>query len=332
MNLPINQKRNLWWSLSALVIGLGIVAMAISWQQFGAPLRPGLDFVGGTRLQLTHACTLTESCTEEISLDEVRQVLADQGLESSSLQLLGQDRQTLSIRTKNLNVDERSTLQANLEETVGPFDINSTQIDSVGPVIGRQLLASGLLALLVSFAGIVAYLSLRFKLDYAVFAIVALAHDVLVTMGVFAVLGLVLGVEIDSLFIVALLTIVGFSVNDTVVIYDRIRENLKLHPERHISEVVDESVNQTLARSVNTTLTTTLPLLAIVLFGGQTLKFFALAMIVGFLAGVYSSIFVASTLLTLWRERSGQAYGGGESDSPDDTATDPDASTPAEQV
>ncbi len=199
-------------------------------------------------------------------------------------------------------------------------------------MIGRQLLASGLLALLVSFAGIVAYLSLRFKLDYAVFAIVALAHDVLVTMGVFAVLGLVLGVEIDSLFIVALLTIVGFSVNDTVVIYDRIRENLKLHPERHISEVVDESVNQTLARSVNTTLTTTLPLLAIVLFGGQTLKFFALAMIVGFLAGVYSSIFVASTLLTLWRERSGQAYGGGKSDSPDDTATDPDASTPAEQV
>jgi preprotein translocase subunit SecF len=331
MNLPINQKRNLWWSLSALVIGLGIVAMAISWQQLGAPLRPSLDFVGGTRLQLTHACTLSDSCTEDISLGEVRQVLADQELESSSLQLLGQDRQTISIRTRNLDVEERSTLQGNLEETIGPFDINSTQIDTVGPVIGRQLLASGLLALLVSFAGIVAYLSLRFKLDYAVFAIVALAHDVLITMGVFAALGLVLGVEIDSLFIVALLTVVGFSVNDTVVIYDRIRENLKLHPERHISGVVDESVNQTLARSVNTSLTTTLPLLAIVLFGGQTLKFFALAMIVGFLAGVYSSIFVASTLLTLWRERSGQIYGSGE-ETPDDATTDPDAPAPAEQV
>jgi preprotein translocase subunit SecF len=331
MNLHINQKRTLWWSLSGLVIGLGIVAMAISWQQFGAPLRPGLDFVGGTRLQLTHACTLTDSCTEDISLDEVRQVLANQGLESSSLQLLGQDRQTLAIRTRNLDVDERSTLQANLEETIGPFDINSTQIDTVGPVVGQQLLASGLLALLVSFAGIVAYLSLRFKLDYAILAIVALAHDVLITMGVFALLGLVLAVEIDSLFIVALLTVVGFSVNDTVVIYDRIRENLKLHPERHIRDVVDESVNQTLARSINTTLTTTLPLLAIVLFGGQTLKFFALAMIVGFLSGVYSSIFVASTLLTLWRERRGQVYGGGGSDTAEE-ATDPDASTAAEQV
>jgi preprotein translocase subunit SecF len=310
MNLHINQQRTLWWSISGLIIGLGIVAMAISWQQFGAPLRPGLDFVGGTRLQLTHACTLTESCTEEISLDEVRQVLADQGLESSSIQLLGQDRQTLSIRTKNLNVDERSTLQSNLEATVGPFDINSTQIDTVGPVIGRQLLASGLLALLVSFAGIIAYLSLRFKFDYALFAIVALAHDVLVTMGFFAVLGLVAGVEIDSLFIVSLLTIVGFSVNDTVVIYDRVRENIKLNPTTHISQVVDDSVNQTLTRSINTSFTTILPLVAIFIFGGSTLKFFALALIVGFLAGVYSSIFVASTLLALWRERTGQAYGG----------------------
>lgn len=310
MNLQINQQRTLWWSISGLIIGIGLVAMAISWQQLGAPLRPGLDFVGGTRLQLTHACTLTESCTEDISLDEVRQVLADQGLESSSIQLLGQDRQTLSIRTKNLNVDERSTLQSNLEATVGPFDINSTQIDTVGPVIGRQLLASGLLALLVSFAGIIAYLSLRFKFDYALFAIVALAHDVLVTMGFFAVLGLVAGVEIDSLFIVSLLTIVGFSVNDTVVIYDRVRENIKLNPTTHISQVVDDSVNQTLTRSINTSFTTILPLVAIFIFGGSTLKFFALALIVGFLAGVYSSIFVASTLLALWRERTGQAYGG----------------------
>lgn len=325
MNLQINQQRTLWWGLSSLVIGIGIVAMVISWQQFGAPLRPGLDFVGGTRLQLTHACTLTDTCTDEISLDDVRQVLADQGLESSSIQLLGQDRQTLSIRTKNLDVDERSTLQSNLQETVGPFDTNSTQIDTVGPVIGRQLLASGLLALLVSFAGIIAYLSLRFKFDYAFFAIVALAHDVLVTMGVFAILGLVIGVEIDSLFIVSLLTIVGFSVNDTVVIYDRVRENIKLNPTTHINQIVDDSVNQTLTRSINTSFTTILPLVAIFIFGGSTLKFFALALIVGFLAGVYSSIFIASTLLALWRERTGQPYGGGGDNPEDNATTDPDA-------
>jgi preprotein translocase subunit SecF len=155
----------------------------------------------------------------------------------------------------------------------------------------------------------VAYLSLRFKIDYALLAILALAHDVIITAGVFALLGLVLGVEVDSLFIVSLLTVVGFSVNDTVVIYDRVRENLRLNPGMHINDVVDSAVNQTLSRSINTSLTTVLPLVAIVLFGGPTLKYFALALIVGFIAGSYSSIFVASSLFALWRDRSGQAYG-----------------------
>jgi preprotein translocase subunit SecF len=209
-------------------------------------------------------------------------------------------------------VEERIQLQGTLDAETGPFDSNSVQIDSVGPVIGRQLLSSGLLALLVAFAGIVIYLSLRFKLDYAIFAIVALFHDVLVTSGVFSLLGLVAGVEVDSLFIVALLTIVGFSVNDTVVIYDRVRENIKLFPKIPIGEIVDNAVNQTLSRSINTSLTTTLPLLAIVAFGGQTLKYFALALIIGFVAGAYSSIFVASSLLALWRERTGQIYGDDE--------------------
>ena len=185
----------------------------------------------------------------------------------------------------------------------------TTQIDSVGPVVGRQILSSGLLALLVAFAGITAYVSLRFKLDFAIFAIVALLHDVLITVGLFALLGLTAGIEVDSLFIVALLTVVGFSVNDTVVIYDRIRETLKLNPTTHIDDIVDSAVNQTLSRSINTTLTTVLPLVAIVVFGGQTLKFFAVALIVGFLSGAYSSIFIASSLLALWRTSSGQAYG-----------------------
>ena len=308
MKLNIIQQRGLWWAISGAAILASLVAMAISWQQFGAPLKPGLDFAGGTRLQLTRACVVSNSCTDKVDLAEVRQVLGQQGLDSSSLQILGDDQQVLSIRTRDLSVDERTALQTALDETVGPFDANSTQIDTVGPVIGQQLLVSGLLALLVSFAGIVIYLSLRFKLDYAMFAILALAHDVIITAGVFAVLGLVLGVEVDSLFIVSLLTIVGFSVNDTVVIYDRVRENLKLNPGSHINDIVDSAVNQTLARYINTSLTTVLPLVAIVVFGGQTLKYFALALIVGFLAGAYSSIFIASSLLALWRERSGQAY------------------------
>ncbi|HEY9737187.1 MAG TPA: protein translocase subunit SecF [Trichocoleus sp.] len=308
MKLNVIKQRKLWWAISGVSILAGLVAMAISWQQLGTPLRPGLDFVGGTRLQLTRDCTVPDNCSEPIDLAIVRNVLSDQGLESSSLQVVGEDRQTVSVRTINLDPESRSQLQSSLEEALGRFDRNSIQIDSVGPVIGRQLFASGLLALLLSFAGIIVYLSLRFELDYAVFAIIALLHDVLITVGVFAALGLALGVEVDSLFIVALLTIVGFSVNDTVVIYDRVRESIKLQPGEHIDSIVDDSVNQTLTRSINTSLTTTLPLLAILFFGGSTLKYFALALIIGFVSGAYSSIFIASTLLALWRERTGRAY------------------------
>jgi len=307
MKFSVIKQRTLWWTVSILITGVGIIAMGLSWQQFQAPLRPGLDFVGGTRLQLTRDCGQPQVCDTALSTAAVRDVLTPLGLEASSIQVVGDDRQSLSIRTKTLEVEQRAQLQETLEEALGPFDPQSIQIDSVGPLIGQQLFASGLLALLVAFAGIVAYLSLRFQLDYAVFAIIALFHDVFITLSIFAILGLTLGVEVDSLFIVALLTIVGFSVNDTVVIYDRIRETIKLHPQMHIDEVVDDSVRQTLSRSINTTLTTVLTLISIVLFGGDTLKFFALALIVGFVSGAYSSIFIASTLLALWREKSGHA-------------------------
>lgn len=307
MKLQVIKQRKLWWAISILLILGGIVAMIISWQQFGSPLRPGLDFIGGTRLQLERDCRQPDACKEPIRVATVRDVLAARGLENSSIQTLGAESQAISIRTPPLDVNQRTQIVDDLAQKLGVFDPTKTQIDTVGPVIGQQLFSSGMLALIVSFVGITIYLSLRFQLDYAVFALIALVHDVLVTVGLFAVLGLVLGVEVDSLFIVALLTIVGFSVNDTVVIYDRIRETLGLSADDSIDDVVDTAVNQTLARSINTTLTTLLSLVAIFLFGGATLKYFSLALIVGFAAGAYSSIFIASTLLALWRERSAKA-------------------------
>ncbi len=304
MKLNVIKQRALWWSISGIIILVGIGSMAFSWTQYGAPLKPSLDFVGGTRLQLARDCSEPSNCEAPIDISDVRQVLDAQDLTGSSIQLLGEDKQTVVVRTRNLDVDQRDSLQSALGETIGTIDPNATKNDTVGPVLGRQLLTSGLLSLLVSFALIAAYLSLRFKFDYAILAIVALLHDLLVTLGLFSILSLVTGYEADSLFIVALLTIVGFSVNDTVVIYDRIRETLKLSPNRSINDVVDESVNDTLGRSINTTLTTVLTLLSIVLFGGGSLKYFALALITGFLAGAYSSIFIASTLLAWWRSRS----------------------------
>jgi preprotein translocase subunit SecF len=310
MKLSVIKQRSLWWTISGVVILAGLIAMAISWTRpdIGAPLRPGLEFVGGTRLQLELDCSVPDNCQGPIQLDEVRSVLTSQGLGNSSIQLLDKDpqkkdRQIVSIRTKSLNVEERTQLQNSLSEAIGAFDPQSTQIDTVGPTLGRQIFISGLQALFVSFAGITIYLTFRFQFDYAVFAFIALFHDVIVTTGVFSILGLVGGVEIDSLFLVALLTIVGFSVNDTVVIYDRIREVITRDPSLPINQVVDDAVNQTLGRSINTTLTTMLPLISIFLFGGETLKYFALALLVGFLAGSYSSIFIASTLLAWWRNR-----------------------------
>ncbi|MEA5509894.1 protein translocase subunit SecF [Crocosphaera sp. UHCC 0190] len=301
MQLNVIKWERLWWSISSLIILAGLIGMVISYSTFKAPLRPGLDFIGGTRLQLQLACAVEKTCDQPIDTGEVRNILVAQDLAGSTIQVL--EGNILSIRTKTLDVDQRTQLQQELNDKIGPFDPETIQIDTVGPTIGKELFESGILALLVSFFGIIVYLSIRFKFDYAFFAIVALFHDVLVTAGIFAILGLVGGVEIDSLFLVSLLTIVGFSVNDTVVIYDRIRENFEGSPDLSINQVIDISVNETLTRSINTSLTTILPLIAIFLFGGETLKYFALALIIGFIAGAYSSIFIASTLLAWWRNR-----------------------------
>lgn len=303
MKLNIIKQRGLWWSISGALAVLGVIAIVVSTVTIGAPVRPSLDFVGGTRLQWELDCTVEQNCDTPINEAAVRDILERQNLGNSSIQVVGENRTALSIRTSELDVEERSQLQEAIEAEVGVFDHKTTQIDTVGPTIGKQLLSSGLQSLILAAVGIVVYLSLRFQFDYAICAIVALFHDVAITVGLFSGMGLILGTEVDSLFIVALLTIIGFSVNDTVVIYDRVRETLKREENRDINNVVDEAVNQSLTRSINTSLTTILPLLAIFIFGGETLKLFALALIVGFTLGVYSSIFIASTLLALWRSR-----------------------------
>ena len=307
MKLQVNKQRSFWWMTSAAILISGLLAMLISWAQIGSPLRPGLDFVGGTRLQYELNCSIPNNCSKPIDLATVRKIVDAEGLTNTSIQVVGQYGVSIRTKEKDLKVEQRTNLEKGLAEQIGTFDPKKTQIDTVGPTIGKQLLNTGLLALLLSFLGIVVYLTMRFKLDYAVFAIVALFHDIWLTIGVFAILGLVQGVEVDSLFIVALLTIIGFSVNDTVVIYDRIREIISKDGNRHIADIVDDAIDQTLARSINTTLTVLLTLLSIFLFGGETLKYFALALIVGFTTGAYSSIFIASTFLTWWRERTGQA-------------------------
>src|SRR5579883_3140681 len=182
MKLQVIQQRKVWWALSSLLILSGLVAMVISWQQFGAPLRPSLDFIGGTRLQVELDCSKPNNCTKPIDIATVRDVMNTEGLGDSSIQLLGQEQRALSIRTKPLGPDERVKLLDTLGSKIGALDPAKNQIDTVGPIIGQQLFTSGMLALIVSFALITVYLSFRFQLDYAVFAILALFHDVLITV------------------------------------------------------------------------------------------------------------------------------------------------------
>ncbi|MDX2272133.1 MAG: protein translocase subunit SecF [Cyanobacteriota bacterium] len=287
-------RSRLWFSLSLGVLMIGLISMAFSLASYGTPLRLGLDFSGGTLLELRFE--------EAVTSQEIRQALAQHDLGGSVIQLDTTTSQTALIRTPPLSESARLAAEATLKTEVGSFE--RQRVETVGPTVGRSLLNTGIVAVLLSFGLIVVYLTVRFQVDYAVFAILALLHDVVLTIGLFALLGLTVGMEVDSLFMVALLTIIGFSVNDTVVIYDRIRENYRLISRKvKFADVVNLSLNQTFARSINTTLTTMLPLIAIVLLGGSTLKGFAIALLVGFGLGVYSSIFIASPMLVWWRQR-----------------------------
>jgi preprotein translocase subunit SecF len=300
----VTKQRKYWWLLSTAIILSGIMSMVISWTNpsIGSPLRRGLDFTGGSKLQYELDCSIANNC-KPIDIAAVREIVKTQGIADPIIQVVGKDSTGLSIRSKDLKVEARTKLESALTAKLGKFDPKKTQNDTVGPTLGKELFESGLLAIVLSFGLILLYLSIRFKFDYAFFAFIALFHDVFITTGIFSILGLVNGTEIDSLFVVAILTIIGFSVNDTVVIYDRIREVISLNPDLPIDQIVDDSVNQTMSRSINTTFTVLLTLFAIFLFGGDTLKNFALCLIIGFTAGAYSSIFIASTLFGWWRER-----------------------------
>jgi preprotein translocase subunit SecF len=188
---------------------------------------------------------------------------------------------------------------AGLQPVLGPLSSNGTSIDTIGPTLGSRLLRGSLLSLLVSFAAIAAYISFRYSGIFALLALLCLAHDVLITCGLFAWLGLLRGVEVDSLFAVALITVAGYSVTDTVVVYDRIREQKSALADLPLTEQVDVAVDATLTRSLYTSLTTLLPLIGLIFFGGSSLFWFAIALALGIAVGSWSSIGLAPTLLPL---------------------------------
>jgi len=211
--------------------------------------------------------------------------------------------QSLVLRLPTLTAAQGQALIQALQPLAGPFQAGGEAVDTIGPTLGSQLLRSSLISLAVAFIGISAYISVRYDRRYAFLALVALAHDVLIVCGLFAWLGLLISLEVDSLFAVALLTIAGYSVNDTVVVFDRIRERQRLDEALSLPEQVDNAVNATLTRTLYTSGTTLMPLLALILFGGATLYWFAIALAVGVVVGSWSSIALAPSLLMLWSQQ-----------------------------
>ena len=304
----INRYRRLAWSVSSGLCLLSLLGLALSWLNpaIGAPLRPGLDFTGGTQIQLQRSC---EAACSTIEPDQLAQALRElslpaedsvrsPNLDSAAIQLLDENR-TVVLRLPVLSPAQTQALIDGLGGVLGPLQTSGTEVNTIGPSLGRQLLNASIASLLVSFTGIALYISFRYSRLYAFLALLCLAHDVLITTGLFAWLGLLSGLQVDSLFAVALLTVAGYSVNDTVVVFDRIRERQRDLAALSIEDQVDDAVAVTLTRSAYTTLTTLLPLLALIFFGGSTLFWFAIALSVGISVGSWSSIAIAPTLLAV---------------------------------
>ena len=305
----LSSMRRRVWLISAAVVVVSLIGLLLSWLDpaIRAPLRPGLDFTGGSHIQLERNCDPACADLKAIAVSDVIRDLALPQEGSTPLPQLNAPRvqlldagQSLLLRLPTLSAAQGQAVIQAVEPVAGPFKDGGQSVDTIGPSLGRQLLQSSLVSLLVAFAGIAVYISFRYDRRYAFLALVALAHDVVIVCGIFAWLGLFFQLEVDSLFAVALLTIAGYSVNDTVVVFDRIRERTQQGSDLPLSLQVDQAVSATLTRTLYTSGTTLMPLLALVFFGGATLYWFAIALAIGVVVGSWSSIALAPSLLTLW--------------------------------
>jgi preprotein translocase SecF subunit len=292
----IVQRRNLYYTLSAIIIIPGVIAMVISMLQFGTPLKLSIDFTGGALQELRFE--------QLIQPADVRQVFVNQGYGDTTVQTAG-DGSTALIRSKFLDNEIKVQIQDSLRDTIGPFE--ELRFEAVGPTIGSEVTQAAGIAVLAASVVILFFIWWAFRnvphsFRYGACAIAAMIHDVLVMCGLFAIAGLVLGWEVDALFLTALLTVIGFSVQDSIVVFDRIRENIPKRRGEDYETIVNRSLLETIHRSLATQLNAMFVLIAILLFGGATIKQFVAVLLVGLLSGTYSSICIAAPLLVTWQK------------------------------
>ncbi len=290
----IIKTRYIWLTISGVLVIASIILLLV-WG-----LKPGIDFTGGSLVQLKFPDQVPAN-------QEIVNQLAEYDLGSIKIQTTGE--QNVILRLKHLDHDTHmqilSTLQSQYE------GLTEESFETVGPTIGQELREKANTAIVAVIICIVLYIAIAFRKistgsikswTFGVSAIIALAHDILITVSVFVILGRYLNVEVDALFVTALLAILGFSVNDTIVVFDRIRERLARDRGDDFKVIINKSINQTITRSINTTVTTLFVLLALYFFGGESIRWFVLALSIGIVAGTYSSIFIASPLLLVWEK------------------------------
>ena len=274
----IVKKRYWWFAISLLIVIPGIISFIMQ------GLNLGIDFKGGTMLDMTFKKAVTQAAIA----DTMKSVALE-----GPVQLSNGDTAAL-IRTESLEEGKRNELLTALETKVGEYDKTSLKEDKVGPAMGQELTHNALYALIIAMGMMIIYITFRFQFVFAISAIMALLHDVLVVVGIFSLFQW----EIDATFVAAILTIVGYSINDTVIIFDRIRENeAKMKRADSYEDMVDKSVWQTMRRSINTVVTVLIALLSVFILGGESTRMFSLAMLIGVFIGAYSSIFIASQIL-----------------------------------
>ncbi len=297
-------KRGWYFIFSAIIIIPGLLSMIAppGWASGGSGLKPGIDFTSGS--------VLTVAFEEPAQSEPVRAVLADLGHPEARVQAVG-DRSVL-IRTSVLQeasgnqISEQQRIVDALDEQIGPIDASG--VDTVSPIIAQETVRNTFLALLVASVFILIYIWYAFRrvpraYRYGVAAVVTLAHDTVIVLGVFSILGRVIGMEVNSMFIVGILTVAGYSVNDTIVVFDRIRENTIRVPDRRLEDTVNLSIIESVGRSINTSFTTLMVLLAMLLIGGESIRELLLVVAIGVVVGTYSSIFIAAQFLVIWERR-----------------------------
>ena len=292
-----NKKKIIGFSTFLILLSLIGILYSTFNTSYKKPIYLGMDFVGGNELRIERVCD--EKCTKispDLVLEDLRKVSKNNNLINSFKLQLQNNNKLISIRTPYLSLEESNNLVNNLEIIIGPLNYESKDSRLIGPKLGKRLLTNCLVSLLVSLIAISLYITIRFDRKYALFALIALFHDLVIVFGIFSWLGILFSVEVNSLFAVSLLTIAGYSVNDTVVIFDRIRENLRSRNEEY-NETIQLSVNESFRRTTYTSITTLFPLLSLILFGSYSLFWFSLSLSLGIIIGSYSSIFLAPSFL-----------------------------------